>query len=80
MKTNPATNATFYELHCKSIFENIDVTAFTATDFLECKMGLRRFGIRDWAMVKIPADKSGDIKDNFKKWKCTDGFQADFTY
>ena len=33
-KFNPKTNATYYEMHCKCIFENIDVTGYTDKDSL----------------------------------------------
>lgn len=39
-KFNTKTNATYYEMHVKCIFENIDVTGFTDKDALECKFGL----------------------------------------
>lgn len=68
-KFNAKTNATYYELHGKCIFENIDVTGYTEKDALECKIGLQRDKARDWAIIKMPF-KAGSVSvdDQVKDW------------
>lgn len=72
-KFNTKTNLTYYELHGKCIFENIDVSSYTTADALECRIGLQRDAGRDWAMIKIPFKAgSASVDDQVKDWSCTD--------
>ena len=76
-KFNKKTNATYFELHGKCIFENVDVTSYSNKDGLECNVGLQRDGARDWALIKMPF-KAGSVSvdDQVKDWSCTDSVQS----
>lgn len=72
-KTNTDTNSSFYELHAKCYFLNIDVTNWKTdgSNKLSCQIGFQVSESRDWASLEMPY-KTGTASD-IASWKCIDG-------
>ena len=77
-KKNKETDMVFHEFHVKCIFENLDVSSFTSTDKLECRIGVQRTipALRDWSVAEMPVvDAATDVDTAISGWKCIDTHQ-----